>query len=101
MGSCSTRTEHSRSDMAPLKLISWNVNGIRAAEKKGFLDWLGASGGDVVAHQETKGHPRQLSPALLCPGGSRAGLVAAAKKSDKRAATPLRRAPVPAGARRG
>ena len=26
--------------MTQLKLISWNVNGIRAAEKKGFLDWL-------------------------------------------------------------
>ena len=25
------------------KFISWNVNGIRAAEKKGFLDWLGAA----------------------------------------------------------
>ncbi|MCE9628467.1 MAG: exodeoxyribonuclease III [Candidatus Vogelbacteria bacterium] len=35
-------------------LISWNVNGIRAAEKKGFLDWLGASKADVVALQETK-----------------------------------------------
>ena len=37
-----------------LKLISWNVNGIRAAEKKGFLDWLAASGADVIGVQETK-----------------------------------------------
>ena len=36
------------------KLISWNVNGIRAAEKKGFLDWLAASEADLVAVQETK-----------------------------------------------
>ena len=35
--------------MSTLKLISWNVNGIRAAEKKGFLDWLAASGADVIA----------------------------------------------------
>jgi hypothetical protein len=31
------------------KLISWNVNGIRAAEKKGFLDWLSRSGADPLA----------------------------------------------------
>ena len=47
------------------KLISWNVNGIRAAEKKGFLDWLSASEADLVAVQETKASPDQLSPALL------------------------------------
>jgi exonuclease III len=29
--------------MADIKLVSWNVNGIRAAEKKGFLDWLAAT----------------------------------------------------------
>jgi exodeoxyribonuclease III len=36
------------------RLISWNVNGIRAAEKKGFLDFLQAGKADVVALQETK-----------------------------------------------
>ena len=50
-------------------LISWNVNGIRAAEKKGFLDWLGACNADVVALQETKAHPDQLSAALLNVSG--------------------------------
>ncbi len=34
-----------------LKLFSWNVNGIRAAEKKGFLQWLAECGADVVALQ--------------------------------------------------
>jgi exodeoxyribonuclease-3 len=51
------------------KLVSWNVNGIRAAEKKGILDWLAASSADLVALQETKAHPGQLSPALLNPPG--------------------------------
>lgn len=46
------------------RVISWNVNGIRAAEKKGFLDWLGQCGADVVCLQETKAHPEQLSPEL-------------------------------------
>jgi exodeoxyribonuclease-3 len=62
------------------KLFSWNVNGIRAAEKKGFVEWLNASDADVVAIQETKAHPDQLSPALLNPAGYQAAWNAAEKK---------------------
>ena len=51
------------------KLISWNVNGIRAIEKKGFLEWFGACDADVIALQETKAHPDQLSAALLNAAG--------------------------------
>ena len=54
------------------KLISWNVNGIRAAEKKGFLDWLVASDADLVAVQETKAHPEQVSTVLQNPPGYQA-----------------------------
>ena len=50
-----------------LKIISWNVNGIRAAEKKGFSDWIRASGADIVCIQETKANPSQLSEGLLSP----------------------------------
>ena len=53
--------------MTRLTLYSWNVNGIRAAEKKGFLDWLAQCDGDIVAVQETKAHPDQLSAALFNP----------------------------------
>lgn len=35
-------------------LISWNVNGVRAAEKKGFVEWLNKSSAQIVAIQETK-----------------------------------------------
>lgn len=52
-----------------LSLVSWNVNGIRAAEKKGFLDWLKTSKHDIVCLQETKAHVGQLSPKLVHPGG--------------------------------
>jgi exodeoxyribonuclease-3 len=62
------------------KLLSWNVNGIRAAEKKGFAAWLGASGADVVAVQETKARPEQLSEALLHPPGYYADWNSAEKK---------------------
>jgi len=37
-----------------MKVISYNVNGIRAAIKKGFLDWLATRPADVVCIQETK-----------------------------------------------
>jgi len=62
------------------KLISWNVNGIRAAEKKGFVEWLAASDADLVAVQETKAHPGQLSAALLNPTGYHASWNSAEKK---------------------
>ncbi|HET9224926.1 MAG TPA: endonuclease/exonuclease/phosphatase family protein, partial [Roseiflexaceae bacterium] len=63
-----------------LKLFSWNVNGIRALEKKGFSTWLQSSGADIVMLQETKCSPEQL-PATLCrPDGYHAEWCAAEKK---------------------
>ncbi len=50
-----------------MKIISWNVNGIRAVEKKGFAEWLLSSGADVVCIQETKANEGQLSPDLRSP----------------------------------
>jgi exodeoxyribonuclease III len=61
-------------------LVSWNVNGIRAAHKKGFLDWLAQTQADVVAIQETKAHKGQLSEALLEPAGYTANWCSAEKK---------------------
>jgi exodeoxyribonuclease-3 len=37
-----------------LKIVSWNVNGLRAVLKKGFLDFLSAESPDIVCLQETK-----------------------------------------------
>jgi len=37
-----------------LEIVSWNVNGLRAALKKGFLDFLASEGADIVCLQETK-----------------------------------------------
>lgn len=50
-------------------LISWNVNGIRACVKKGFLDWLSKENPDVVCLQETKAHIDQLTPDIVHPNG--------------------------------
>jgi exodeoxyribonuclease-3 len=44
-----------------MKLLSWNVNGYRAALKKGFGDFLLKSGADVLGLQEVKSLPEQLS----------------------------------------
>ncbi len=49
------------------KIISWNVNGIRAIEKKGFLEWLFTESPDVLCLQETKAKKEQLSEAILSP----------------------------------
>jgi exodeoxyribonuclease-3 len=44
-----------------MKFISWNVNGIRAAEKKGLFDFLSEANPDVLSLQETKAQPEQLT----------------------------------------
>jgi exodeoxyribonuclease III len=49
-----------------VKLISWNVNGLRAVLKKNFLDYLASEKPDILCLQETKCHPddvEQLWPA--------------------------------------
>ena len=42
-----------------MKLVSWNVNGLRAALGKGFLDYVAAENPDIVCLQETKLQPEQ------------------------------------------
>lgn len=48
-----------------LRLLSWNVNGIRAVYKKGFVDWFTKENPDILCLQETKAHPEQLTDDLL------------------------------------
>ena len=48
-----------------MKLVSWNVNGVRAAVKKGLLDWLDYERPDILCIQETKAHIDQLSSEIL------------------------------------
>ena len=43
-----------------MKIISWNVNGIRSLLKKGFLDFVKKENPDVLCLQETKAHPDQV-----------------------------------------
>lgn len=48
----------------PVKLISWNVNGLRACLNKGFLDFFQQANADVFCIQETKMQPEQAELAL-------------------------------------
>jgi exodeoxyribonuclease-3 len=52
-----------------MRIISWNVNGIRANVKKGGFDWLRAQSADIFCLQETKAHPEQLDESVRTPMG--------------------------------
>ena len=49
-----------------MKLVSWNVNGLRAVFNKGFMDFFNEMNADVVCLQETKMQPGQVE--LDMPG---------------------------------
>lgn len=51
--------------MKTIRLLSWNVNGIRAIYKKGFVDWFLKEDPDILCLQETKAHPEQLPKELI------------------------------------
>ena len=49
-----------------MKLVSWNVNGLRACMEKGFSSFLETESPDIIALQETKMQPDQAE--ILTPG---------------------------------
>ncbi|MCL2759232.1 MAG: exodeoxyribonuclease III [Treponema sp.] len=53
-----------------MRIISWNVNGIRAVEKRGFFEWLKTENPDILCLNETKAEPGQLSPIFINPVGT-------------------------------
>jgi len=48
-----------------MKIISWNVNGIRAVYKKGFLEWFKKAKADIICLQEIKAQKEQIPIDLL------------------------------------
>jgi exodeoxyribonuclease-3 len=52
-----------------MELYSWNVNGVRAAQRKGLLEWIEQTDPDVLCLQETKAAPEQLDDVLRSPPG--------------------------------
>jgi len=51
------------------KIISYNVNGIRSAISKGFMDWLKAANPDVICLQEIKAEPGQIDVTVFEDAG--------------------------------
>ena len=52
-----------------MKIISYNVNGIRAAVKKGFIDWLKSADPDLICLQEIKAQEDQLDLSIFEQAG--------------------------------
>ena len=48
-----------------MKIITYNLNGIRSAMSKGWLDWITANGFDIICVQELKAEPGQLDTTLF------------------------------------
>ncbi len=77
-----------------MRLVSWNVNGIRSAIQKGFWDWLAADQPDILCLQETRIHPDQLTKAMLAPAGYQAFWHSAERKGYSGVATLCRKKPL-------
>lgn len=73
-----------------MKIISWNVNGIRAAGKKGFLPFVEREAPDVLCLQETKAHIDQVELDLRNPSGMQGTWSSAVKKGYSGVATFLK-----------
>lgn len=76
-----------------MKILCWNVNGIRACAGHGFLDWFAKEEADVVCIQETKAHEEQLTEELARPLGYHAHWHSAHKKGYSGVATFSKRRP--------
>ncbi len=63
-----------------LRVITLNANGIRAAARKGFFDWLPKQNADVICIQETKAQIDQLDDKLFHPVGYHCFYLDAEKK---------------------
>jgi exodeoxyribonuclease-3 len=76
-----------------MKVITVNTNGIRAAARKGFFDWLLKQQADVVCIQETKAQVDQLSDAVFHPEGYHCYYFDAEKKGYSGTALYCRKKP--------
>jgi exodeoxyribonuclease-3 len=76
-----------------MRVITLNVNGIRSAQRKGFLAWLPAQQADIVCLQEIKAQQAQLDDELLAPAGYQGYFHEAEKKGYAGVAIYARRPP--------
>ncbi|MFJ8585915.1 exodeoxyribonuclease III [Streptomyces sp. NPDC093595] len=76
-----------------LTVTSANVNGLRAAAKKGFVEWLAGTAADVLCLQEVRAEESQLPEAVRTPGGWHAVHAPAAAKGRAGVSLYTRREP--------
>ncbi len=77
-----------------MNIISWNVNGIRASVKKGFVDTFNKMDADIFCIQETKAQDDQVKEALEAISGYEMYLNSAEKKGYSGTAILTRQKPV-------
>ena len=63
-----------------MRIVSWNVNGIRAVANKGFADTIKAMDADIIGIQETKAQPDQLGPEITQLEGYKSWFYSAERK---------------------
>ena len=63
-----------------MRIITYNVNGIRAAMKKGFIDWLQTDPADIICLQETKAHEEDVDKEAIHALGYESHWFSAEKK---------------------
>lgn len=76
-----------------MKIVSWNVNGIRACSKKGLLEFVDSEKPDVLCLQETKAHIEQVEESLRTLGYAEGYWSSAQKKGYSGVATFLNQKP--------
>jgi len=79
--------------MAKVRIVSWNVNGLRACAKKGFLEWLSSSRAQIVGLQEVRALEEQLPEEVRSPARWHSSFHAAERKGYSGVAIYSRRAP--------
>jgi exodeoxyribonuclease-3 len=70
-----------------MKILSWNINGIRAADKKGLYKWFQKEKPDILCLQEIKAQPEQLPPHLRNTPGYHVLINSAERKGYSGVAT--------------
>jgi exodeoxyribonuclease-3 len=88
------RTREGPLNIPRVKLLSWNVNGLRAARRAGLLDWLGDERPFALCAQEIKVRPDELEPELRAPPGYHAYFHAAERPGYSGVATFVRKEPL-------
>jgi exodeoxyribonuclease III len=76
-----------------VRIVSWNVNGLRACARRGFGAFLESSGADVVGIQEVRAFPAQLEPDVRQPPGWHASFSPATRAGYSGVAIYSRRPP--------